>query len=208
MKTINDVFWLGGSPCCGKSSVAALLKQRSGIYYYKCDEHFDRHITEGCRRGFPTCSIIKRTDHEYIFMRTDAEVLQIPFDVYREEFGLILEDIDSLPRPLLIEGCALLPERLSSLGVPPSHVFFMVPTEPFFRQEYKRRTWAHDRLRETSNPVRAYENWMNRDVAFARLISEMAESSGYPCMWVDGGRTVTDTAAEVARHFGIGPAQT
>lgn len=206
MKNIEDVYWLGGSPCCGKSSVASLLHQRLGIHYYKCDDHFDRHLTEGARRGFPACSAVKGSNHEYVFMRSEAQVLQLPFDIYYEEFELILEDIHSLPRPLLVEGCALLPERLRDLGVSPQKAFYMVPKENFFREQYKKRTWARDRLLETSDPVRAYENWMNRDVAFARRIAEMAQSSGYSCVWIDGSRTIPEAADEVAEHFKFGPA--
>jgi hypothetical protein len=203
MINISDVYWLGGSPCCGKSSAAELLRRSFGLHYYKCDDHFGRHVAEGARRGLSASSAVMRTNHEYVFMRSDAENLQLPFDLYGEEFELIVEDIRSLPRPLLVEGCALLPDRLRSLGVPAARAFYLVPDEAFFRAEYKKRTWAQDRLAETSDPARAFENWMNRDVAFAQVIAGRARAAGYPCVQVDGTKTLARTADDIARHFGL-----
>ena len=34
----QDTFWLGGSPCCGKSSVAEILSREFELGYYKCDD--------------------------------------------------------------------------------------------------------------------------------------------------------------------------
>ena len=44
---MKNTMWIGGSPCCGKSSVAEILRDRFGLNYYKCDDHFDRHLQQG-----------------------------------------------------------------------------------------------------------------------------------------------------------------
>lgn len=178
-----------------------MLQREFGLHYYKCDDHFGRHLEEGARRAFPISSKVTQVTHEYIFMRSDAENLQLPFDLYAEHFQLILEDIASLPRPLLVEGCALLPDQLGLKKVPTQEVFYMVPEEKFFRSEYRKRTWAHERLKETSNPARAFENWMNRDVAFAKAIAYKARAAGFTCLEVDGSKTIKQTVEQVADHF-------
>jgi hypothetical protein len=205
MKGFEKIYWLGGSPCCGKSSVAERLSRCFGLHYYKCDDHFGRHLAVAASRGLPMSSVVARSTHEYVFMRSDAENLRLPFDLYNEHLDLIFADISSLPRPLLVEGCALLPERLKAAGVPPDRAHYLVPEELFFRAEYKKRTWAQDRLQETSDPARAFANWMNRDVAFARVISDMARAAGFPCTQVDGRVTCVETATAIARHFALLP---
>jgi 2-phosphoglycerate kinase len=200
---LDEIYWLGGSPCSGKSSVARILADTRGLNSYKCDDHMDTHIQAGAQKGLPVCSTLREKNHEYVFMRSHRENVQLPFDVYSEEFGLILEDLSSKPVPLLVEGCALLPAKLSELGVESGRAFYMIPTEDFFREQYALRTWAYDRLQETSDPEKAFENWMNRDVEFARLIEESARAHGFACMEVDGSRTLEQTAAEVARHLGL-----
>jgi hypothetical protein len=200
---VSDIYWLGGSPCCGKSTCAELLHKQFGLHYYKCDDHFGRHLEEGARRKLPVSSTVQGVTHEYIFMRSDEETLRLPFDLYAEQFPLIMEDIASLPRPLLVEGCALLPDLIRSRGVPNESALYMVPEEAFFRAQYKKRTWAYDRLKETSDPSQAFENWMRRDVAFAKAVAEKATAAGFRCLQVDGTMTLARTVHELANHFGI-----
>ena len=47
----------------------------------------------------------------------------------------------------------------------------MIPTESFQRQHYSQREWRHDVLRKTSDPERAWENWMARDAYFGREVA-------------------------------------
>jgi hypothetical protein len=180
-----------------------MLHKEFGLYYYKCDDHFGRHLEEGARRALQVSSTVRRVTHEYIFMRSDEENLRLLFELYAEHFPLIMEDIASLPRPLLVEGCAVLPDLIKSRGVPPENVFYMVPEEAFFRAQYKNRKWAHDRLKETSNPAQAFENWMKRDVAFAKSLAGKATAAGYRCLQVEGTMTLARTVEELANHFGL-----
>ncbi|MFN8444306.1 MAG: hypothetical protein U0175_26220 [Caldilineaceae bacterium] len=36
-------YWIGGSPCAGKSSVTNLLAAQFGLTTYHVDDHFNRH---------------------------------------------------------------------------------------------------------------------------------------------------------------------
>ena len=40
----NTIFYLGGSPCAGKSSVAEILAARYGLTYLRLDDQLDTHI--------------------------------------------------------------------------------------------------------------------------------------------------------------------
>lgn len=35
-------YWIGGSPCCGKSTISEMLIKEFGFDMYKCDDHLDR----------------------------------------------------------------------------------------------------------------------------------------------------------------------
>ena len=39
---LDHVTWIGGSPCSGKSTIAALLADRHGLRRYDCDAAFER----------------------------------------------------------------------------------------------------------------------------------------------------------------------
>ncbi len=201
----NGVYWLGGSPCSGKSSIATALVEQFGLHYYKCDDHFDHHLKIGESRGLPTSSILRVSNHEYVFMRSHEENVRLAFDIFQEEFDLVLEDIASLPKPLLVEGCTLLPNCLAHLDISPGQAYYLVPTEQFFRTQYAKRLWAKDRLKETSNPALAYENWMKRDITFAQNVAATAQSHGFLCQWIDGQASIQATAHTIATHFNLAP---
>jgi len=50
-----NIYYIGGSPCAGKSSVAEILSQKYGLYYFKADDFLDRYIQAGAQSGYPIC---------------------------------------------------------------------------------------------------------------------------------------------------------
>ncbi len=40
---LQHVYWIGGSPCCGKSSIARILDERHCLHLHTCDDAFLRH---------------------------------------------------------------------------------------------------------------------------------------------------------------------
>jgi adenylate kinase family enzyme len=39
---MNNIYILGGSPCCGKSTIAEKICEKYGIQYYKVDNYLDK----------------------------------------------------------------------------------------------------------------------------------------------------------------------
>lgn len=50
-----DIFYIGGSPCSGKSTVAEALAPRYGLAHFKADDHLDTFTTRGAAAGLPVC---------------------------------------------------------------------------------------------------------------------------------------------------------
>ena len=50
------VYFIGGSPCSGKSTVAQALSARYDLTYFKVDDHLDRYLKMGAADGKPFCS--------------------------------------------------------------------------------------------------------------------------------------------------------
>ena len=42
-----DTYYIGGSPCAGKSTVAEILSRKYNLYYYKVDDYLDKYIRLG-----------------------------------------------------------------------------------------------------------------------------------------------------------------
>jgi 2-phosphoglycerate kinase len=176
---VDGLWWIGGSPCSGKSTVAGIVSASRNILLYSCDDAFERHAATIQPTAGPTLKKVTAMSIE---------------DRLAQPIGVQVGDVFRLYRE---EGAALLPELLASQNVPPERAVWVVPTEDFQRRQYRQRTWARNLLASAVDPERAFIRWMQRDAAFAQLIADQARELGYPVITVDGTAGATDIAAAV-----------
>lgn len=41
-----NVYYIGGSPCSGKSTTAEILSKKYDLYYFKVDDYLDKYIVD------------------------------------------------------------------------------------------------------------------------------------------------------------------
>jgi hypothetical protein len=201
-----DFYWIGGSPCSGKTSVADALAARHRLAQYNCDDAFYRHQALITPDEFPVwCRLARATSEELWVLRRVERQVEEEIALYHEEFPLILNDLASMPKdlPVIVEGAALLPPLLARAGIPRHRAIWIVPTEEFQREHYARREWRHDVVKECSDPDIAWENWMARDAGFARVVAAEAESLGFRVLTIDGCVPLAETVKVVEEHFGL-----
>lgn len=200
-----DVYWIGGSPCSGKSTIADLLAERRGMRVYHCDDHFYGHVGAADSQSQPHLHRLRDFTWEWLFMRPVPEQVADEIAIYQEEFALILDDLRQLRgrAPLIVEGTALLPELIAPLLPSPTQAICVIPTGAFQRAAYARRSWRQELLAQCSDPQRAWENWMARDAQFGEVVTAQARAAGLSVLIVDGQRTLQENALAVAVHFGL-----
>jgi hypothetical protein len=200
-----NVYWIGGSPCSGKSTITDRLAARYGWEVYRCDDYYYQHEKLITPANAPVWSSILGADCDGIWLRPVEQQIREELQIYREQFPFILTDLAQRTdeRPVILEGAALLPELLAAHNIPASRCLWMVPTERFQREHYARRDWRHDVLRECSDPEQGWENWMSRDAGFARAVATDAGRLGYRVIVVDGSASLDDNERIVERHFGL-----
>jgi hypothetical protein len=201
---LAHVFWMGGSPCSGKSSIAELLSERTRLQYYQCDNAFTEHGKRVTAVKQPAFHQVLHMTWDEIWMRPVEVQLKKEIAIYREEFEMIVQDLLALPKspPILAEGAALLPGCVRDVLLNPHQAIWIVPTGPFQRAHYPNRgPWVQDILRQCKHPEQAFRNWMDRDVAFARWVARSATGLGLRLLEVDKERTISDNARIVAQHF-------
>jgi len=187
--TVPDgLWWIGGSPCSGKTTIARILAAARKVPLYSCDDAFERHAAGPTFEKVSAMNIGDRLAQPIEVQVEDVVRL------CRDEFPLIVRDLGDAG---LVEGAALLPELLAARDVPPDRAVWIVPTEDFQRRHYGRRAWAHDLLAAAADPDRAFTRWMRRDAAFARLVADQARELGYPVVTVDGTVGAIEIAAAV-----------
>src|SRR5437764_181403 len=118
---LDHVYWIGGSPCAGKSSIADALVESYGYELYRCDEAYFKHTTKITPEQQPMFHRLIHLSSDDLWMRPIAQQIREEIILYHEEFPLILEDLLSRPRikPILAEGAALLPECVHPLLLHP-----------------------------------------------------------------------------------------
>lgn len=155
----------------------------------------------------PVLYRLARADAEEIWLRRPIEQqVNETIASYRELFPLITADLVNLPtgRPIVAVGAALMPRFIADTGIPLDRALWMIPTEGFQRHHYGQREWRNNVVRRTSDPERAWENWMRRDAAFAREVARQAGSISGQLIVVDGSRDLDAIEREVLHHFSLG----
>ena len=204
-RLFSHAYVLGGSPCSGKSTVAARLAAQYGLQSYKVDDYQEAHMARCRPQAQPVMCRYGALSWDDIWMQPVAQQVDDEFAFYRERFAFILQDLAQMDpaRPALLEGVALLPALMRQCGVDPTRVLYMVPTASFQLHHYGQRPWIHDILAQCDDPAQAFANWMARDQQFGREVLRQARACGFPTMVVDGGRSLDVTTAGVASMFGL-----
>lgn len=203
---LNHVYWIGGSPCSGKSSIAAALAAEFGFAIYSCDAAFYRHSEIVDPRLHPTFHRLSRASCDELWMRPFEIQVAEEVALYNEEFSLILNDLGAMPGdiPILAEGAALMPHLIDDLGISRDRAIWIVPWSTFQREHYSRREWRHRVLASCTDPAAAWTNWMERDIGFAGFVRDEAFRLERPCIVVDGAQSLDELTRVVRSQFGIG----
>jgi hypothetical protein len=195
-------YWIGGSPCAGKSSVAAALADRFGLRHVECDKASADRVARMAGRSLPayeeltalgTCERLSRSPE----WQADRELA-----FYREQFSFVMEEL-SANEPAIVEGADLLPDLLHRAGVGLDRAVWLVPTPEFQLRHYAAREWVSEYLKDCADRSAAFRNWMCRDVLFAERVRDLAATVGGRVIVVDGTVSLAETVDRIAEHFGL-----
>jgi len=200
---LNRVFWLGGSPCSGKSSISEVLARTFDLDVYHVDEAFEAHRQRINPAQQPALSKWLDSSWNDRWMQPVDNLVQEAIACYREHFALIVDDLAARPseKSILVEGTALLPRQVTDRLKQNTHAVWVVPTASFQRKHYSKREWARRIVEQCDAPEVAFGNWMERDIRFAEWIEAETQALGLQLLKIDGGRTIAETAEEVALCF-------
>jgi hypothetical protein len=202
---LTHVFWLGGPPDAGKTTVATRLAERHRLHLYV----FDRHNAEHHARLDPArqpamAAFDAMTMDERWVLRSPDEMARTIVASWTESFWMTVEDVLALPTdpPVLVEGPGLFPECVAPLLTDRRRAMWLLPTDEFKRASAARRDKPSIR-HETSDPERATASWLARDLLLGAHVRREAEQRGLPLLEVDGTRSVEETADLLEARFGL-----
>ncbi|WP_088008140.1 hypothetical protein [Indiicoccus explosivorum] len=209
-KKLSHVYWIGGSPCAGKTSVARMLKEKYGFIYYKADDEHPAHVERSTEEQHPN---MNRSRHltwgEYWSARFST--VPVPRQVeesigfYEEQFSMVVEDLLALPdtSPVLVEGSVVLPKKVAPLLADPNRAIWLFPTPDFQVKHYSQREWIHHILKLTEDPDLAFQGWMEKEMGFARSVRESVKKYGFESIQVDDSKSLKENFDAVRTHFDL-----
>jgi hypothetical protein len=117
----------------------------------------------------------------------------------------ILEDIENLEttKDIIVEGAAILPRNMNRINVDQNHYICILPTAEFQLKKYLERKWVNYYLKDSDNKGLAYNNWMARDISFAKKVYAEAQEFGYTSILVDGKNSVVSNVMYVKKCFSL-----
>lgn len=199
----KEIYYIGGSPCSGKSSVAEILSQKYGLYYFKLDDYLERYMQSGARKGYPACGKAAGMNAEQTWMREPLIQCREELDIYREIFEFAAEDLEKIDWEggMITEGAGYLPELMKRSGIPGSRYISITPAKEFQILHYRKRDFVPWVLEGCSDKEAAFRNWMDRDALFAQEVQKQCDKEKYVSVINDGTMGIEELADLVAVHF-------
>lgn len=202
---MKKIFYIGGSPCSGKSTVAEKITDSFDFYYYKVDDYLERFTQTGAKCGYKICKKQAEMLPEQIWMRNPKLQCEEELRFYHEIFDLILLSINQVEtdKCIITEGAAFLPELMDKISVSINNYISITPTKSFQIEHYEQREWITYVLEDCSDKKKAFENWMDRDALFAVEVRNQCANLGYKSIITDNNVEFDHTYQLVCRQFGL-----
>ena len=199
---MEHVLWIGGPPGTGKTSIARWLAAEHDLRAYHADTHTWAHHDRALARGFPaTRRWEELTPDERWVTAAPEDMAAHSLELNADRFRLMLEDLRGFPpAPLIVaEGTPLLPWLVADVLASRDHAVLLLPSRDLERALLaKRPTTSFD---ATSDPPRAAENRVRRELLVADAIGRGARERGLRTLVVDRSRTLEEMRVECAQLF-------
>ena len=200
-----NTYFIGGSPCSGKSAVAEILAEKYGLYYFKVDDFLEEYTKRGASKGYVICKKQEVMCSEEIWMREPQLQCEEELTFYEEVFEFVMADLEKInAKGIITEGAAYLPRLMKKLGVSQDRYLSITPTKEFQVEHYSQREWVPYVLEGCSDKKKAFSNWMERDALFAKEVQRQCVEEQYISIVNDGNIGIDEMVGMVATYFGLG----
>ncbi len=192
-------FFIGGSPCSGKSTVCDALAHRYGLHPYHCDDQYDAHLSRA-HIGSRLAQFQRLSWLDAFTTRSLEQMIADELSANVELAAFALEDVDAIGSPVIAEGMPFMPDVMAKLQ-PRAGAVYLAPSPAFQRSHYAKREWAKGLLATTADPSSVFERWMARDESNARFIRARAVALGFAVLEVDGRMSLEETVSWCEHHL-------
>lgn len=204
-KYLENVYFIAGTPCGGKTTVSRALSKKYGIPVYDIDERFEEHQ----RMSDPVSQLSMNwqfKDADEFFGRSVEEYRSWLLKNTREQLDFVLLDLMRLSQNgKIICDCHLTLEQAAQV-TEPSRMAFMIKKPVNLVDEYCNRAdhqGFSDFIHSATDVEKAKKTCNETLLSLNEKFYEDVKASKYFWLERDDKRSVEETAELVAKHFGI-----
>ncbi len=204
-KYLENVYFIAGTPCGGKTTVSRALGKKYGIPVYDIDEHFEEHQKASDAEHQPAMNRNFKDADEF-FGRSVEEYKAWLLQNTREQLDFVLLDLIRLSQNgKIICDCHLRLEQ-AAIFTDPSRVAFMLKKPENLVDEYCNRAdhqGFNDFIHSATDFEKAKETCNATLLSLNEKFYQDVKASEYFWLERDNARSVEETVALVAKHFGF-----
>ena len=204
MNELSHVYWIGGGPTAGKTTVSNLIAASRNVEVFHTDDAIirgvffaladpDRHPRTVEFRSHVQAKGMKAVLDEFASLPIDDSVRGIR-DFAPEVIDLTREALKSRPshRPIIVESAHVYPEFMGEV-VDRDQVCYLVASDETILSHYHKRVEAAQRS----------ENYERSIVARGQYLRETVIEHGFKVLMIDEFRSPDAVAERVIEHFGL-----
>jgi len=201
---LRNVYFISGTPCAGKTTVTRALGEKFGIPVYVIDDQFTIHRLMSDEAHQPNMNRRFRDADEF-FGRSVEEYRNWLLGNTREQLDYVLLDLMKLSRDhMVLCDLHLIAEEAGKI-TDPSRIAFLIKEPTDLVEAYISRP-DHQGFRDFIHSASDYEKAKAtcNETLYTLNIDRYnyIKKSNYFWLERDDGRSVDETAALVAKHFG------
>ena len=202
---LKNVYFITGTPCGGKTTVSRALGKKYGIPVYDIDERFEEHQRMSDPVSQPAMNK-QFKDADEFFGRSVEEYRAWLLQNTREQLDFVLLDLIRLSQNgKILCDCHLRLDQ-AALFTDPARVAFMIKKPENLVEEYCNRSdhqGFSNFIHSATDYEKAKETCNETLLSLNEKFYEDVKASEYFWLERDNARSVDETVALVAKHFGF-----
>lgn len=202
---LKNVYFITGTPCGGKTTIARALAKRHGFLVYDVDAQFAEHRKISSALLQPTMNTVF-SDADAFFGRTVAEYRRWLVDSTREQLDFALLDLIRLSQNQIVLCDCHLPLEQAETLTEPSRIVFLLRDPSNIVEEYCNRPDHQDFsrfLHSASDPEKAKAVCNETLQTLNEGLYHTVKNSDYFWLERTSASTVEETIRKVEQHFGF-----
>jgi RimJ/RimL family protein N-acetyltransferase/dephospho-CoA kinase len=202
---IKNVYFICGTACAGKTTMAKLLAEKHGFYLYDMDKEYAAHRAIAQEEYQPDTCYHGKNFHEQ-WMRPIKEQARWSMNTLKEQTEMVLIDLIKLSEKQIVVADVLYsPDYIQELVDYHQLVFLTVDKarirETYFNRPEKREFYEYVKQQELQDTY--FDNIFQSLEQVNEMEQERMRDSGFLCIERTADSTREEMLTQIEKHFGL-----